>query len=993
MRTCSSCGAEIEGDFAFCPSCGAALVAAVPTREQRKTVTVLFCDVTGSTSLGESVDPEALRGLLARYFERMKAIVEGHGGTVEKFIGDAVMAVFGVPLLHEDDALRAVRAAVEMRDALPELGVQARIGLTTGEVVTGTEERLVTGDAVNVAARLEQAAPPGEVLVGAPTLALVGDAAEVEPVEPLELKGKAEPVPAFRLLHVREAPERRHDARFVGREHELALVREAWERAQAEQRCGLVTVVGDAGVGKSRMAAEFLALVEGATIVRGRCLPYGEGITYWPVVEVLQQLAVQPTDEVAAAAIRSLLGESDVATSAEEIAWAFRKTLEHAAAERPLVVVFDDIQWGEETFLDLIEHVVLLSSGASILLLCIARPELTERRAAWPVTLRLGALGDEDVDELIPECILDDLREKIARAAGGNPLFIEEMLAMAGEAESEVVVPATLHALLAARLDQLETPERSVLERGAIEGEIFHRGAVQALAPEETHVTPRLATLVRKELIRPDTPQLQGEDGFRFRHLLIRDAAYDALPKATRAELHASFASWLEEHGTELVELDEILGYHLERACGYREELGLPYDGELAAAARSHLTAAGQRAQLRSDYGAIVSLLERAGALVPTAEIDLVLETELVEALWGAGKGDDAIRRADSLTERAAAAGDRVGELCGRIKAGIIDMDRQPEGATERLATLVEQALPLFQAADDDLALYIAYHALGWVELTRAHTDAALEASERAAVHAREAGLPYELLGWRATFGFYGTMSVARLLAWLDENEPRAGRDHMLRASRAGALAMLGRFEEARAILAESRAELAERGGGFQLATLTGIESADVEYLAGDPTAAAELGAEGCRLLEELGEQGHLSTAGGTLAQSLYTLDRLEDADAWARRAAELGASDDAFTQALCLQVRAKVLARRGEHAKAQRLAHEAVAISEETDFLNGQGDAYADLAEVLLLAGKADEATAPFEQALERYDRKGNLVMAGRMRDRLSALREKASL
>ena len=448
MLICTSCGHETSEGAKFCEECGGSLAAAsVGTQEQRKTVTVLFCDVTGSTELGESLDPERLRALLARYFERMKAIVERHGGSVEKFIGDAVMAVFGVPVLHEDDALRAVRAAVEMRDALPELGLQGRIGVMTGEVVTGTQERLATGDAVNVAARLEQAAQPGEVLVGEPTLALVRDAADVEPIEPLELKGKSDPVPAYRLLRVHDAPERRHGELFVGRERELAVLREAWERVRAEQRCELVTVVGDAGVGKSRLAVEALASIE-ATVVRGRCLPYGEGITYWPVVEVLKQLDVLPPDEAAAVAIRSLLGETEAATSAEEIAWAFRKTLEHAAAERPLVVVFDDIQWGEETFLDLIEHVALLSSGASILVFCMARPELTERRPAWPVTLRLEPLGDEDVDELIPQRILGELREKIARAAGGNPLFIEEMLAMAGEAEGDVVVPPTLRALL-----------------------------------------------------------------------------------------------------------------------------------------------------------------------------------------------------------------------------------------------------------------------------------------------------------------------------------------------------------------------------------------------------------------------------------------------------------------------------------------------------------------------------------------------------------------
>jgi class 3 adenylate cyclase/tetratricopeptide (TPR) repeat protein len=964
------------------------LAAAAPSHEQRKTVTVLFCDLAGSTALGETLDPERLRALLAHYFERMKAIVERHGGSVEKFIGDAVMAVFGVPMLHEDDALRAVRAAVEMRDALPELGLQGRIGVMTGEVVTGTAERLATGDAVNVAARLEQAARPGDVLIGQPTLALVRDAVEVEAIEPLALKGKAKPVPAYRLVRVHDAPERRHAALFVGRERELELVGGAWERVRAEQRCELVTIIGDAGVGKSRLVAEVLASVE-ATVVRGRCLPYGEGITYWPVVEVLKQLDMLPPDEAAAAAIRSLLGKSDAATSADEIAWAFRKTLEHAAAQRPLVVVFDDIQWGEETFHDLIEHVALLSSGASILLLCIARPELSERRPAWPVTFRLEPLGDEEVEELIAERIPGKLRERITRAAGGNPLFIEEMLAMAKEADGEVVVPPTLQALLAARLDQLETAERNVLERGAIEGEIFHRGAVQALAPEETQVTPRLAALVRKELIRPNRPQLVGEDGFRFRHLLLRDAAYEALPKAVRADLHQRFASWLEERGAELVELDEILGYHLEQAFRYRSELGMPADPMLATAARRRLTAGGQRAQLRADYGAAVSLFERAAALVPPAEIDLALETELGEALFWGGKGTDALRRAESLAERAAAAGDRVGELCGRIRAGLFRTFFEPEGATENLAALIEQAVPVFQAAGDDLALYIAYYALGQVANMRAQMDSALEAYERAAAHARQAGLPQELLGWRAAWRFFGTTPVSDLIAWLDEHEQLAGRNHWLRSYRGLALAMLGRFDEARAILAETRAELADRGGGIALATATGMASVDVELLAGDPAVAAELGAEGCRLLSELGEQSMLSTAAGTLAQALYGLDRLEDAVVWAGRAAELGASDDAYTQMLWRQVRAKVLARRGENAEAERLAREAVAVCEATDMLDAQGDVYADLAEVLSLAGRPKDAVAALGQALGCYERKGNLVSTQRTQARLAELQD----
>ena len=989
MLACSTCGFESERPFRFCPECGTEQIAERP-HEVRKTVTVLFCDLSGSTVLGETLDPERLRALLANYFERMKAIVERHGGTVEKFIGDAVMAVFGVPVLHEDDALRAVRSAAEMRDALPDLGLQGRIGVTTGEVVTGTEERLATGDAVNVAARLEQAAQPGEVLIGHPTLVLVGEAAEVEAVEPLALKGKAEPVAAYRLIGVRNAPERRHQSRFVGRDRELAIAREAWDRVVRERRCELVTVIGDAGVGKSRLAVELLASIE-AMPFHGRCPPYGEGITYLPVVEVLKQLDVSPPEEDAVEAIRSLLGESDAGTSAEEIAWGFRKTLEHAAAETPIVVLFDDIQWGEQTFLDLIEHVALLSSDVSILLLCLARPELSERRPAWPVTLRLEPLSDEAVQELMAERAARDLRAKIARAASGNPLFVEEMLTMAEQAHGEVLVPPTLQALLATRLDQLSPAQRSVVERGAIEGEIFHRGAVQALGPAGTQVTPHLAALVRKELIRPDQAQLAGEDGFRFRHILIRDAAYDALPKATRADLHERFASWLEDRGTELVELDELLGYHLEQAHRYRAELGTLGDGILGASARRHLMAGGHRAALRQDFGAAVSLLERAASLLPTGELDLALETELADALIWAGRGDDASRRADALVERASAAGDRIGQLCGMVLSGMFRINSKP-GVAEEVAALVEQSLPVFQEAGDDMALYIAYYALAEVAQTRAQMGAGLEAIERAFVHGRQVDYaPPGLFAWRAACRYFGTTPVSELLEWIDGNEPRARRDHFLRAYRAGALAMLGRFDEAREILADARAELAERGGGLLLANITAFESVDVERWAGDPGAAAEFGAEGVRLHEELGEQGFLAPATADLAQQLYALGRLAEADATATRAAALGASDDAMKEMIWRQVRAKVLARGGEYADAERLAREAVAIGEGTDFLNGQGDASADLAEVLSLAGRAETATEALEQALALYERKGNAVMAARMRDRLAMLREEA--
>ena len=394
MAACASCGVENRDEARFCDACGAAL-AAEPAREARKTVTVLFCDVTGSTQLGEQLDPESLRRVMARYFEVAKAVIERHGGAVEKFIGDAVMAVFGVPAVHEDDALRAVRAAAELRDALGDLNtelaesygtrLELRTGVNTGEVVTGTEERLATGDAVNVAARLEQAAEPGEVLLGGETLRLVKHAVEVEPIPPLALKGKAEPVPAFRLLGViAGVPEAvRQTVPMVGRERQQNLLDDAFANVVGERSCHLFTILGTAGVGKSRLVSEFLASLDGATMIGGRCLSYGEGISYWPVTSAVKELLGPAPDEVlaelgfetaTARALDPILGRQTLASSPEEIAWAVRKLFEAAAARGPLVVVFDDLHWGEPVFLDLVEHIADFSRDAPILLLCMARP-------------------------------------------------------------------------------------------------------------------------------------------------------------------------------------------------------------------------------------------------------------------------------------------------------------------------------------------------------------------------------------------------------------------------------------------------------------------------------------------------------------------------------------------------------------------------------------------------------------------------------------------
>lgn len=949
------------------------------TDELRKTVTVLFCDLAGSTALGESLDPEPLRALLARYFERMKAIVERHGGAVEKFIGDAVMAVFGIPQAHEDDALRAVRAAVEMRDALPELGLSGRIGVTTGEVVTGTEERLATGDAVNVAARLEQAAAPGEVLLGKPTLTLLRDAVEVDAVDPLMLKGKSEPVPAFRLLRVLEAPERRHDTAFVGREREREVLLAPWLRATAEQRCELVTVVGDAGVGKSRLVAELLGSLE-ARVVRGRCLPYGEGVGYWPVVEVLKQLDVLPEEENAVAAIHSLLGVSEAPTSADDVAWAFRKTLERAAAEKPIVVVLDDVQWGEEAFLDLVEHVALFSSGAPLLLVCMARPELLERRPSWPVTLRLEPLAEDAVESLLPTQLEPELRQRIVRAAGGNPLFVHEMVAMVSETEGEVTVPPTLQALLAARLDQLERTERAVLERGAVEGEIFHRGSVQALAGDE-QVTPRLAALVRKQLIRPDRAQLPGDDGFRFRHLLIRDAAYDALPKATRAELHAAFARWLEEHGASLVELDEILAYHLDQSIRYREELGLPTDPALVKATRDRLRATGIRAYAYlQNYPAAARAFARALELAGD-EVDIVAGIHYADSLYWSGRGHESLEAIREFSAHVEGAGDRLELLAARLTEGMYLTFLEPQGATDRLEALIAEAEPEFAEAGDDFGLYVAARARGQVANMHGRLDDLVAAYDDVAVHRQRLGLPPVTAGWQATGRVAGTTPVPEALAWIEGLDPVERRNTHVRGAHASLLAMAGRADEARALMATLREELLDRGEPH--AALDASDGMDVAELSGDPAGAAALGEAGCRGLEEQGHRSILSSYAPKLARILSELGRLDEAEAWAERGRELGAEDDALTQFLWRQGKAKVLARRGESAEAVRLARAAVEIARATDMLNQQGDAYFDLGEVLALAGDAAGAAGAYEHALDCYERKGNLVMAERTRVR----------
>jgi class 3 adenylate cyclase/tetratricopeptide (TPR) repeat protein len=954
---------------------------------QRKTVTVVFCDVTGSTELGESTDPETLRALLARYFERMKGIVEAHGGSVEKFIGDAVMAVFGVPAAHEDDALRACRAAIEMRDAFPELGIAGRIGVNTGEVVTGTEERLATGDAVNVAARLEQAAQPGEVLLGETTLVLVRAAVKVGDERRLELKGKAEAVPAWPLLAVTGELERRFATPMVGRETELRRLHDAFEQASRDRSCQLFTVLGSAGVGKSRLAAEFLTGLD-AKVVRGRCLSYGEGITYWPVVEILKQLGTLPEGD-AAGPLQSLLGETQVGAAPDEIAWGFRKLLEQEAQGQPLVCLLDDLHWAEETLLDLVEHVADLSRDAALVLLCMARPELLERRPSWgggklnATTVLLEPLDAVETEQLIAELggVDADLRDRILQVAEGNPLFLEEMLALVRDSGgAEVEVPATIQALLAARLDQLDPGERSVLERGSVEGRTFHRGAVAALADGDGSIDQRLIALVRKELVRPDRAQLSGDDAYRFRHLLIRDAAYEALPKATRADLHRRFAAWLDQHGDELVEIEEILGYHLEQAALYLAELGQD-NREVALAAGDRLQLAGTRAVWRGDFTAAIGLLERGLALTRRYRLDVHAEAELAGALEMIDL-TRAARVADAATEQADAAGDEAGVALLRMVAGNVRM-HSGECTADELEALATSARSLLEALEDDEGLVHVWEALGAVANMHARLEDWGNALELSLLHARRAGHP--MIGSRALCVplTFGPLPASEALAKLDSFIAMADRPHPGELQlRAVMLAMRGQIDEAwteGVLAAEQARELGIHAGPTFLAELA--------LIAGDRQAADEYLRESCEEMEARGATAQLSTYVALRGRVVCLLGRPDEAERLARKGRDLCDPDDVWTQALWREAQALVHSARGEHAEAVLLAREAIDWWSRTDSLPRQGEGYCDLAEVLEAAGRRDEAIDAWRDALDCYERKEVLPLAERVRERLAAL------
>jgi class 3 adenylate cyclase/tetratricopeptide (TPR) repeat protein len=1056
VPTCPSCGEENPDRAKFCLNCGAPLVeTGSAAREVRKIVTVVFSDVTGSTAMGESLDPESLRSLMTRYFDRMRAVLERHGGTVEKFIGDAVMAVFGIPHIHEDDALRAVRAAAEMSEALAELNkelerdhgvtIATRTGVNTGEVVAGTGgQTIATGDAVNVAARLEQAAKPGEILIGEDTLRLVRDAVDAEQVEQLELKGKSERVVAFRLGRVAAGVAghaRRMDSPMIGRDREAALLRQAFDRAINDRACQMFTVLGPPGVGKSRLVEEFAGSVGSTTVLRGRCLPYGEGITYFPILEMVKEAAgladfdapevvetkicsVLEGDEnqsLVCQRVAQLMGVSDVA-SAEETFWAIRRMFEAIAREGPLVLLFDDIHWGEATFLDLVEHVADWSRDVPILLVCMARPELLDARPSWSggklnaSTISLESLSDAECEALIGNLLGSEelsgvVRDRISSAAEGNPLFVEEMLSVlvddgrlvredgrwlpAGDL-TDVTIPPTITALLAARLDQLSPDERAVLEAASVVGKEFFLGVVRELLPEGARpsVPGLLMSLVRKEFIRPDRSTLPGEDMFRFRHLLIRDAAYEALPKSTRADLHERTSGWMEGvAGERIAEQEEILGYHLERAHGYLLELGTPGDRsrDLAARASEHLATAGRRAADRGDLSAASGLFLRAARLhAPDdrSRVRLLLAAARSQLDLGDYEGEDAV-----LSEAAAGAkGDRGLEAQIDIERVLLRENTEPGGGSN-FVEVAERAIPVLEETGDDSALARAWFIASWRGGAMGDFDRGEDAIRRSLEHARRAN--DRAAERAATAGLanivWGPMSVSDGFARLDEVAAMAGEDRFVDCSvesaRAAFLAMSGALTEARETWRRAHATASDLG----LPDLLGFIAQEgwlLETISGEHEEAERIAREAFETLTRAGSKSLRQIAVDQLGASLYALGRLDEAVEMVRVSQETDLRADDPFRAPSLLTLGKIHARRGDLEEAERLVREGVRVTEPTQYLTDRAYSLLDLAEVLRPAGRIEEAASAVEEAIDLFEQKGNVVCADRARRILEDLR-----
>jgi class 3 adenylate cyclase/tetratricopeptide (TPR) repeat protein len=1059
VQVCPGCGESSPDRFTECAFCGTPLAERRETREERKVLTVVFCDLKDSTALGESLDPEALGEVLDLYFTTTTRVLQRHGGSIQKFIGDAVVAAFGIPVAHEDDALRAVRASVEMREALGRLNrqlqagygveLETRMGVHTGEVVVRTavnDQLVLTGDTLNTAARLEQAADAGEILVGAPTYRLVRDAIEAETLEPLELKGKAEPVPAYRLVRVfgDEQSSRRHDAPIVGREEEQRMLLAAFARAARERRCHLTTVFGEAGVGKSRLVRALIEATDGdARVLRGRCLPYGEGITFWPILSIVREACDISTEDPADVAVSKLDAVSDDAEVTRRVAsalgwsteqlpvaelfWGVREMLECLARDQPLVLVIDDVHWAAPTLSELLEHLVETVSDAPILMLCTARPDMLEERPDWSDGLRSHRLVLDRLPDGVASQVIDNLlegvelpaeiRSVVIRASEGNPLFVEQLVSMliesgvlvevdgswsATRSLAQLEIPPSISALLTARLDLLAPEERAVVEPASVIGLEFPSIAVGDLVQPSLReqVGAHLEAMTRKQLVRPSPDGERQLDDHRFHHLLIRDAAYQRSLKRARAELHERFAGWLEhfdEDHSRPGEHDEIVGYHLEQAFTYRGQLG-PSDehaNELGGRAARKLAAAGRRAFARGDLPAAVNLLSRARDVLPVGDpMRLAVLPDLAEAMMEGGDFDGATATTNEAEESSVLAHHEPEVLRSRLVRLLVDLYAgSDEGWAERVRDELTRALPTFQRTEHHVGQATAWRLRYTVDGSALDWAGAFRAAEEIVHHAEAADDVRQqrrgALGL-AMAALHGptpvTMAVERCLELIGAVEGDRQTHAVIQLSLAQLTAMRGDFDSARRLVSEARGMLSELGQSMVSAS-TAIDAALVEIMAGDLVAAERLLRQDLESLEEIGETYLRSTVAGLLARVLVLQGRYDEAEPLAMQVNEIAAPDDIDAQVLWRSCLARCRSQQGRLEEALDLANEAVTITEPTTDTTRSAEALTDRAAVLAATGRTDDAMADLHAALGILVAKGDEVGAANVRAAVRAL------
>jgi class 3 adenylate cyclase/tetratricopeptide (TPR) repeat protein len=947
----------------------------------RKTVTVLFCDVVGSTELGERFDPEVVRGVMSRFYAAIRAPVERHGGTVEKVIGDALVAVFGIPTVHEDDALRAARAALEMRDAVRALGeVEARIGVNTGDVLARDAtpgESLMVGDAVNVAARLESAAAPGEVLVGEATWALIGHAARGEPVAPITAKGKREPLVAWRLSDVDPAAgghRRRLDLPLVGRQWELDLLRWAVGRTAQIRRPHRVTVLGPPGIGKSRLVSEVARLQSDLIVLTGQCRASSGASPLGPLLEVARNAARggatveqgvaarMPGDPDASAVAACLAPESDA--PAPDVAWAASRLIGTMAVAGPVVLVFEDVHWADDLLLDTIEQLLDGARRQSLLILCTARPEFAERRsesrgATNTISVALERLDDAETRSLVANAspaLSHDRSDQVIAAAEGNPLFAEHLAALVGEgAAPGAVLPRSIQVLLAARLEALPESEREVVSVAAVVGREFPADVVEALVGRS--IESDLEHLAALQLLEPTSPGRQ-----QFSHALLQETAYGLISKRERSELHLRLAGQLDAVGAS----DALVGNNLDRAYTLRSELGQvdPETAELRERAGTTLVRAGRRADAMGDPRNARVLLERALELLPEGSaMQAAAMVELAAAGWNLLPKAESVRLLIAGADLAAKLGLRALEL----RARIILLGVEPAG-TDLPSISVEDTLEATNAALQELELLDAPRALAAALCTRAECEwtlgragAGVEAGLRAVEVSRAANedtvWALSVLGYTIVDSPMPVSEAEALLSALMGDlgvRPTARNELMLAQA---TMALLGGHESRGWSLLEA-AEQFDRDIGRRVDWRVTRVRAEMLMVAERFDEAAELLPQVVALEEQRGDESSTSLASSMLGLARVRLGKLDHAidDAVAVIAMPTG-YDRYEAPARARMLLAEARLATGDVSGAVEPARTAVAIAATGDWALLNADAQLLLARALAACGEPERA------------------------------------